>query len=376
MKKTILTILFLNLFLFSCSNRSQDNDVEEDYYDLSSDTGSDDQLTDTSTTEDNNFFDTSSDNISDDIQSNDDTNTEPLQPEELMALVDKNRYISDVEFIAQERVPGSDHWQAVQDLCYQTFTDLGFETERYNYGSGVDVIGKLPGNTSNDAVIVSAHYDHIEDCPGADDNATGVAGVLEIARILVKSSYSRTLILACWDEEEDGTIGSQAYVKRASQQGEQIIVSFVYDMIGYKSDETNSQEVPYEFDLISEQEANRIKNNGSIGDFMIILPDETAHNAAKQIENFAATVGLPTAFFELTQDMTGSYPFNNMLQSDHTSFWQYNYPAMFLSDTAYYRNPNFHCMDGFDSTDTLNYDFAVQIVKTTIGAAATVLNEN
>ncbi len=133
--------------------------------------------------------------------------------------VEQSRYEADLKFVAAPRPPGSAHHQAVRDLCAARFAEYGFTVEQHDYGTGSNVIGVLPG-ASDERVIVSAHYDSTDgSCPGADDNATGVAGVLETARVMATASLDRTLVVACWDEEEDGLIGSDAYAARAKQSG-------------------------------------------------------------------------------------------------------------------------------------------------------------
>src|SRR5690606_6446465 len=104
----------------------------------------------------------------------------------------------------------------VQDLCADRLTELGYEVTLHNYGSGVNVIGRRPGATAPDEIVmVGAHYDHIDDCRGADDNASGVAAALEIARVLATVETQRTTMIACWDQEELGLIGSEAFVTAA-----------------------------------------------------------------------------------------------------------------------------------------------------------------
>src|SRR5205085_2928777 len=136
-------------------------------------------------------------------------------------LVDRAGFEADVISIAAPRTPRTPHWQAVQDLCADRFAALGYEVERHAYATGVNVIGvrtgtKLPA----ERIVVSAHYDSVPNCAGADDNGTGTAATLEVARVLSLQPHDRTLVVACWDEEERGLIGSSAYVARAKAAGD------------------------------------------------------------------------------------------------------------------------------------------------------------
>ena len=122
---------------------------------------------------------------------------------ELVNAVDGARYKADLDFISKPRPPGSAHWKAVQDRCASRFSELGYTVELHAYETGVNVLGvKAGAGRAGEQVVVSAHYDHIENCDGADDNGTGVAGLLETAGVLSKDRFDRTLVLACWDQEE------------------------------------------------------------------------------------------------------------------------------------------------------------------------------
>ena len=151
--------------------------------------------------------------------------------------LDSDAFAADLRFIAAARPPGSSHWQAVQDRCATSLEAAGFSVERVGAdGAGVSVVGYLPGrDPSLPAVVVGAHYDHIADCAGADDNASGTAAALAIARTLAthEGSWERSVYVACWDEEESGLHGSRHWVDRAIADGERFAVYLNFDAIGY-----------------------------------------------------------------------------------------------------------------------------------------------
>ena len=296
-------------------------------------------------------------------------------PAALAACVEQTRYVTDLTFLAQPRPPGSSHWQAVQDLCAQRFTELGMQVELHDYGSGVNVIGVLPGSSQpSERVLLSAHYDSTDDtCPGADDNATGVAALLESARVLASATFPRTLVVACWDEEEAGLIGSDAYAARAASQAEQILVAFVFEMIGYFSDAPDSQEIPVGFNIVFPDQIAELEARGNRGDFVAIVVDELGHDAANTLASFADSVGLENAVLPLAADQKGSPLFGDLRRSDHASFWDRDYPAMMLTDTSNFRNPHYHCYAGSDAVSDLNHDFSTRIVQSTVAAAADAL---
>ncbi len=299
---------------------------------------------------------------------------ESSEAEILINCVQQNRYVADLWFIAQERPPGSEHWQAVQDLCAEWFEEFGYQVERQTYATGVNVIGVKPGNDLVDEqVVVSAHYDHLAGCPGADDNATGVAGVLEVARVLSLGVFARTLVVACWDEEERGLIGSRNYVQRASEQQEIIRVGYVFDSIGYKSDQPDSQRVPVGLDVLFPDQLAELEANEYRGDFVTLIHDADSDAYAESMVQIADQIGLPVAKLGLAPELITSGLVFDLLRSDHRSFWEAQYPAIMITDTAEFRDPNYHCRDGIDHISNLDHGFSVQIIQATIGSVAAAL---
>src|SRR5690606_14569706 len=128
----------------------------------------------------------------------------------------------------------------IRELLGQRLEELGLSVERQDYGSGVNVVGTRPGQSA-EQVIVSAHYDHIPGCRGADDNASGMAAALEIARVLGPGPFERALVIAFWDEEETGLFGSRAYANRARDRGDRIRLAISLDAIGFANRAPGSQ---------------------------------------------------------------------------------------------------------------------------------------
>ncbi|MBM4320058.1 MAG: M28 family peptidase, partial [Deltaproteobacteria bacterium] len=292
---------------------------------------------------------------------------------ELAALVDPAEYRRDLLFIAQPRPPGNAHWQAVQELCATRFAEHGWIVERQEYGSGVNVIGTRPGRLARGGmVLVSAHYDHIPGCPGADDNGSGVAGTLQAARILAAGQFERTLAVACWDQEEDGLVGSLAFATRARQQGAQVVMSFVLEMIGYASTEPGSQVIPYGFDMIFTEQAAWVEQRQHRGDFVAVVVDDQAPAATAALARHGSAIGLPVLVLELSEQLRTSPMLYDLARSDHAAFWFNGYPGMMITDTSNFRNPCYHCAGGPDTVDTLDLGFAVLVVRATVAAAAEI----
>lgn len=277
----------------------------------------------------------------------------------------KSRYIQDLEFISKlPRTPGSDHHKQVQKMCANRFKGLGFQVELHDYGSGVNVIGVLPGiQDPTEKTLVSAHYDTVPDCNGADDNATGIAGVLEIARLLIPKQYYRTLVVACWDQEEHQTLGSKEFVIREKNIGSEIKMSYVFEMIGYKSNKPNSQHIPSGFEMLYPKLVNQIQRNQKRGDFILLVYDELAAVMLSNIADYAEMQNLPLLQIEVSSNMKRSSSHHDLRRSDHSAFWDADIPAVMITDTANFRNQNYHCLKGADDFDSLDIDFAIKTIN-------------
>lgn len=296
----------------------------------------------------------------------------PMSP---IAAVDSQRFLEDLTTITGNRPPGSPHWQAVQDLCAERFAALGYTVERHQYATGVNVIGVRTGTRlPAERVVVSAHYDSVNACAGADDNGSGVAGTLEAARVLSLQPHARTLVVACWDQEEAGLIGSRAYVQRARLNGESIVASFVFEMIGYRSREPNSQQTDPGLDTVYPAQTAQIAANQYRGDFILVIHDEAAATAVADFEAVATDIGLPTVILPVPENLKRSPMASGLRRSDHAPFWDANYPAVQLTDTADFRNPHYHCAGGPDELVDIDVEFATLIIKATVGALAVALD--
>lgn len=292
-------------------------------------------------------------------------------PDAVADCIEAPRYAEDLTFVADIRTPGSPHWQAVQDLCFDRMTEAGFKVELHEYGTGINVVGQRLGTTAPDEIVLlGAHYDHIDDCMGADDNATGVAALLEIARVLGQVEFPKTVMIACWDEEELGLVGSEAFAVQAAGDSLDITAVFNFDMIGFRSDAPNSQTIPTGLDLVFPDAYAALEANEFRGDFVAIISNSTAADAVAAFSSQAERFDLATALLGLPEGTETDDLFADLRRSDHASFWDNGYPAIFLGDTGEFRNTHYHCTDGPDVVADLDEDFAVAIARSTAGAAA------
>lgn len=290
-------------------------------------------------------------------------------PLALGQCVETSRWSADLTTIAMPREPESTHWMEVQDLVATRLESLGFTVERVDYGTGVNVIGTRAGTSdATHDVVLGAHYDHIPDCAGADDNASGVAGALEAARVLSMASYPRTLVVVFWDEEERGLIGSEAHAAAAMTAGDTIDAVFDFEMIGYTDDTPGSQTIPTGFDILFADASAEVAANEYRGDFIAAVGNEIVGSQADVIEHYADAIGLP--FVQLIVADSVMALVGDLRRSDHASYWDTGVPAMMLTDTSNFRYENYHCFTGEDVVANLDPEFATLVVRATVGAVA------
>lgn len=295
-------------------------------------------------------------------------------PLSLSQCVDRARYDEDLAFVAMERVPETTYWMAVQDRCADTLEDLGFTVERHDYGTGVNVIGVREGTTEPERrVLVGAHYDHIPSCPGADDNASGVAATLETARVLAQRDYPRSLVVACWDEEERGLIGSEAYVEREVGAGRTFDIHFNFEMIGYYTDEPDTQRFPEGFDLLFREAVRELEANDYRGDFVALIGDELAGEWIDALDGYGDRLGMPAIPIEVADVLKDNPSLSDLRRSDHAPFWLADIPAIMITDTSEFRYDAYHCRDGDDVIENLDTERASLVTALTVAAAAEAL---
>jgi len=295
-------------------------------------------------------------------------------PLALSQCVDRARYDTDLEFVAMERVPETTYWMAVQDRCADTLEGLGFAVERHAYGTGVNVLGVREGTIEPQRrVLVGAHYDHIPGCPGADDNASGVAATLETARVLAQRDYPRTLVVACWDEEERGLIGAEAYVDREVAAGRTFDVFFNFEMVGYYTDEPDTQRFPAGFELLFRESVAELEENDYRGDFIALIGDELASEWIGALDGYGDRIGMPAIPIEVMTVLKDNPSLSDLRRSDHAPFWLADIPAIMITDTSEFRYDAYHCRDGDDVVENLDTERASLVTSLTVAAAAEAL---
>lgn len=241
-----------------------------------------------------------------------------------------------------------DNLQKAEEYISNQLEDIGYklisQSFIINEKKFTNVIAvKQEFNPSKPTLIIGAHYDSCFN-PGADDNASGVAGMLELARLLRQKQLDLQIKFIAFVNEEPpffqtDNMGSFVYAKTAKKNNENIYGAIVLEMIGFYSDEKNSQRYP---PLLGLFYPNR-------GNFISVIGNRQSKSIVKQ---FLKTTRKENLINIKSLIAPNSMPAINF--SDHWSFWKQGYKAVMITDTAYLRNSNYH--KNTDTYLTLNYD--------------------
>ena len=202
-------------------------------------------------------------------------------------------------------------------------------------------------------IVVGAHYDTVPGSPGADDNASAVAVLIELQKILAPERLPIAFV-AFVNEELPYSFtlesGSFQCAKRAKERGEPVRAMFSLEMLGYFRDEPGSQHYPWPLSLIYPDRADFIAFVGDLGARALVR---------KAIRLFRKGARFPSEGAAAPAALPG------ITASDHWSFRLHGFPAIMITDTAYNRNPNYHRAS--DTPDTLDYD---RMARVALGLAA------
>jgi len=237
--------------------------------------------------------------------------------------------------------------------CRVSYQDYNIGDKTYR-----NVIGTL-GPEEGVRIVIGAHYDVAGNQPGADDNASGVAGLLESARIfsLQKDRLNKRIDFVAYTLEEPpyfGTdkMGSAVHAKSLYDAGVRVVFMVCYEMIGYFSEEPNSQHYP---------EPGLAAIYPTVGDYIVVVGIEEYSDL---VENFYAKM---KQHCQLTIERI-SLPSPDGLagMSDQRNYWKQGYPAIMINDTSFLRNPNYH--QPSDTIDTLDFNKMAEVVNGVNGA--------
>lgn len=201
-------------------------------------------------------------------------------------------------------------------------------------------------------LVIGAHYDTVSTTPGADDNASAVAGMLELARLASAKpiKYTVRFVAFCLEEPpafRTKNMGSYVYAESLKKEGADVYGMISLEMIGYFSEEKGSQYYPLSI----------LKwFYPSAGNFISFVGDFSSRQFTwKMEENFKKFSSLPVESISTFKSIPG------IDFSDHRNFWEFGYRAFMITDTSFYRNPNYHMQS--DTAETLDYDKMSELVS-------------
>lgn len=263
----------------------------------------------------------------------------------------RQRLLADLEQFA---VPRHARWDplgllGVREAVRQRLWSMG-PLEVHHFGSGSDagtnMILRLPGREpERRPLLVGAHYDGPLHSPGADDNASGLVALLELARRWAADPPRRPVWLVAFDQEEWGMVGSAALAAQLKQAGQLLKLMVSLEMLAYTSP---SQDYPHP--------AMRAVY-GDRGDFIALVANA---GAGLLLPGLARTMGrhVPTKVLPVPN---GGRDISDVRLSDHSPFWDQGYDALMVTDTSFMRNPHYHKMS--DTVETLDLPFFCGVVE-------------
>ncbi len=290
---------------------------------------------------------------------------DPMNREEIKAnLAAHLKYLS-VE-LGERSIYRPAPLKEAEDYLHRSFTAMGYQVRRQTFiYQRQEVSNVIAGDQAPQGYyILGAHYDTVAGTPGADDNASGVAVLLEVARLARGLTLPRPWVFIGFTTEEPPAfftpyMGSRVYAKRARQDGHQILGMLCLEMVGYYRQEPGSQSLPLTL---------RFLGYPTTGNFIGLASNRKSKALMERLDKAIRAGGkLPTATLAAP---LGGHLLPEVRLSDHANFWDEGYPAVMLTDTAFMRNPNYHGPG--DVMDHLDLEAMVEL---TLGLATFLQNE-
>jgi Zn-dependent M28 family amino/carboxypeptidase len=237
--------------------------------------------------------------------------------------------------------------------------DQAYQVEGATYRNAVAWFGP----DTRERLVIGAHYDAVPNSPGADDNASGVAGLIELAHLLGKADLPMRVELVGFTLEETyfatPFMGSAVHARTLKEQDIPVRAMMSLEMIGYFRDDPDSQSYPLdELKHLYPSVGNFIAVVGRLGEEGLVREIKTAMQAASP---------LPVYSINAPPTLRG------VSFSDHKNYWAEEYPAVMVTNTAFFRNPHYHTPQ--DTPDRLDYVRMAQVVKGVFNAVLQLAEE-
>ncbi len=268
-----------------------------------------------------------------------------------------------VQRIAGERHPASSrlHLNAVENYIEKEFQSFGLSVESdpfsywgKNYRNIIAYRGASPllspaRRPNKGLTLLGAHFDSVQGSPGADDNASGVAVLLEAAKILSRLHIHSGVLFCAFNLEEMNMLGSTKFAERLKAATAKVTAMICLEMVGFTDSRPGSQTYPLGLQWLYPDRGNFI---GIISNW----------RSGPLLRRFARSMrqvpGLPV---ETLNVLGNGFLLPQVRLSDHAPFWDFGYPALLVTDTAFFRNPHYHSLS--DASETLDFNFMARVCQ-------------
>ncbi len=294
----------------------------------------------------------------------------PLSPDQLAIRDRLSANVSDLTSSIGERNMGA-RASLPTTVAYikKKLADSGYtEVNELPYSVGAQKVSNLEvilrgSDLAADNIVVGAHYDSVPGTVGANDNASGVASVLELARIVQRSGLRKTVRFVFFVNEEPpyfqtNSMGSWAYAHQLRLDGTKVSGMISMETIGFYSEERGSQKYPAVLSLFYPSRGNFV---GFVGN------SDSRDLVRRSIQIFRESSKFPSEGIAAPAEWPG------ISWSDQWSFWQHNYPAFMITDTAVFRYPYYHTPS--DTSEKLGFDKMATLVDGVRHVIETLANE-
>ncbi|UCC82569.1 MAG: M28 family peptidase [Gemmatimonadota bacterium] len=287
---------------------------------------------------------------------------------QLLSQVDESRLERTVRELEGPRHPQAspEALARAESLVADELSTVGLAVERQPFdfrgATYRNVVGRLAGSDPDlPTLLVGAHFDTVSNTPGADDNASGVAVLLEVARHAVGLEPQRSLEFVGFNLEEPqdfvGTyrVGSSRFAREARRRKQRYAGALVLEMVGYTDRRSGSQKVP---PLVFK----RVPDSGT---FLTAVGDGRSRRLLRSFQR-SSERHVPGLTLVTYRTILRGFALPLTRLSDNASFWDRGYPSLMITDTAFLRNPHYHMAT--DSADTLDYRFMGQVARAVLAA--------
>ena len=254
---------------------------------------------------------------------------------------------------AEHNTRAPERLEAAARAIESDLKSLGYEVRAQTFDAGGGTVRNLEtsiAGSKSATIVIGAHYDSAPGAPGANDNGSGTAAVLELARLFRGWKPKHTLRLVFFVNEEPpffkgAAMGCKVYADELVARGERIAAMFSLETIGYYSERTGSQRYPFPLNLFYPEQ----------GDFLAFVANLVSRTLLHDtIGTFRAVARFPSEGVAAPAFIPG------IDWSDQWSFWRHGIPALMITDTAPYRYPHYHLAS--DTPDKLDYERLARVV--------------